>query len=302
MVPYRPQMMKRATHSIEIRLAGAEHGTTTSEAQARNLEMRRLLRPRCLLMIVLLLIPLSENAANSFPFSGQERLEYLVKWDPPAWMFFLPEITAGKLTFSVAERTSDQNRPVHRFAGSAVSSSSLLKVNDAFESIAQGENLCAHWMKKRTHEGKRHREIEVTVDSEKNSAVVVEKDLLFTPPKTLKTESIDKFPACATDLLAAVYRARSLPFETGIVYQFPLTDNGRVKEVTLKTLGKENVNNSAGSFKTQKVEVQSFFGGLFMQRGTFYIWFTDDSRHLPVKFEMKVKLGKVYGNLIKVQE
>lgn len=263
-----------------------------------------LLQPLCLIVVILFIFffPSALFAKDDFPFSTREQMEYLVKWDPPAWMFFFPNITAGKMKFVVVDRTLVEGIPLHHFQGSAISTSSLVKVNDAFESTSRGADLCAATMIKRTHEGKRHREFEISVDNEKKTATVIERDLAIHPPKTLKTESITDFPQCATDLLAAIYRVRKFPMQDGGVYRFLLTDNGRTKEVTLKTIKKEQVKNDAGLFSTQKVEVQSFFGGLFKQRGSFYIWFTEDERHLPVKFEMKVKLGKVHGNLVKVQE
>lgn len=241
----------------------------------------------------------SLSATDKFPFSSEERLEYVVKWDPPGWMFFIPEVTAGKLAFSIKEGAAEKGEPVHRLQGSAISTSSLLKVNDIFDSTSQGADLCTLRMLKRTHEGKRHREVEVQIDKEKKNARVVEKDIGVEPARTLRDETIKDFPACATDLLGALYRVRLFPLEAGGTYRILLTDNGRTNEVTLKPLRKEYIKNEAGFFSTQKVEVQSFFGGLFKQKGSFYIWFTEDQRHLPVKFEMKVKLGKVYGNLVK---
>jgi uncharacterized protein DUF3108 len=262
------------------------------------------LRVTCCFVIagVLAYCPSPLSAADKFPFSSGERLEYVAKWDPPGWMFFMPEVTAGKLVFSVKEGAAEKGDFVHRFQGSAISTSSLLKVNDIFDSTSQGADLCTLRMLKRTHEGKHHREIEVQIDKEKKTAWVVEKDIGVEPAKTLRNETIKDFPACATDLLGALYRARLFPLETGGVYRILLTDNGRTQEVTLKPIRKEYIENEAGFFSTQKVEVQSFFGGLFRQKGSFYVWFAEDERHLPVKFEMKVKLGKVYGNLVKVQK
>jgi hypothetical protein len=266
------------------------------------LKFRRCFPYRSLMLMVSLLLSTFPSMSATFPFSPQERLEYVVKWDPPGWMFFLPEITAGNLFFRVVARTEDQDGIGHRFEGSAVSTSSIMKVNDFFRSTSRGDDLCAGQMLKITHEGKRHREIEVSVRREQNAAMVVEKDISLTPPKTLRTETVTNFPVCPSDLLGAIYRARMLPMQTGGVYHFMLTDNGRSKEVTLRSLQRENVRSPAGAFSTQKVEVSSFFGGLFKQRGLFYIWFTDDARRLPVKFEMKVKLGKVCGSLVKLQE
>lgn len=258
--------------------------------------------PVALTALLLVTNPLSPFAEEKFPFTPQEQLEYQVKWDPPRWMFFMPVINAGKLTFRVLAQWPDAGKPVHHFQGTAVSTSSLIKVNDLLESTSEGIDLCSQKMFKRTHEGKRHREVEITINPGSKSALVVEKDIGTSPPRTLRNETIKDFPMCATDVLSAAYRARMLPLKRGESYHFLLTDNGRTQEVFLKPLQRETVKNEAGSFTTQKVEVQSFFGGLFKQRGSFYIWFADDERHLPMKFEMKVKLGKVYGNLVKIQE
>lgn len=255
-----------------------------------------------LALIFLALQPTEAFDSDAFPFTAKERLEYEVKWDPPGWMFFIPEVKAGKLIFQIASRTVEEGVPLHRFKGSAISTSSMVKVNDDFESTARAVDLCAVESHKVTHEGKRHREIQVRIDQDHNTALVIEKDVAATPAKTIKNEVVKDFPSCATDLLAAVYRARLLPLQPGGTYGFLLTDNGRTKEVSLKPIRREYLKTDAGFFATQKVEVESFFGGLFKQKGSFYIWFSEDSRHLPIKFEMKVRLGKVYGTLVKVEE
>lgn len=302
MLPYRMLLTKMARIPLEGRGRSSKRPSFNSSAPKKCGGERRLVTPCLVLIGMLAFCTHSLLASDKFPFSSQERLEYVAKWDPPGWMFFIPEVTAGKLVFSVVKDPVPNADPVHRFQGSAVSTNSLLKVNDLFDSTSQSSDLCSLRMLKRTHEGKRHREVEVQIDKEKKTARVVEKDLGVEPAKTLRDETIKDFPVCATDLLGALYRARLFPFQPGGVYRILLTDNGRTQEVTLRPVRKEYIKVEAGFFSTQKVEVQSFFGGLFRQKGSFFIWFAEDDRHLPVKFEMKVKLGKVYGNLVRIQE
>ncbi|MDD5541867.1 MAG: DUF3108 domain-containing protein [Acidobacteriia bacterium] len=257
----------------------------------------------CTLLLLLLLLPLDKFfAAEHYPFSEHETLEYQVKWDPPAWMFFMPEINAGKIVFKVVSRSMEKNIPIHRFEGQAVSTSSLVKVNDAYQSTARGNDLCSEWTKKIVHEGKRHREVELRVEGEKKAALVTEKDIAVNPPKIIRNETLKDFPSCVNDLLAGAYRARSFPLKPGETYRLILTDNGKYHEVSLRPLQKETIQTPAGTFSTQKVEVLSFLGGLVKQKGTFYIWFADDARHLPVRFDMKVRLGHIHGFLTRVQE
>ncbi len=214
----------------------------------------------------------------------------------------MPQINAGRVIFTVLGRTIERGLAIQKFKGTAISTSTFVKVNDRFESSSSGDNFCALHILKETHEGKRHREVDVTIHPESRSAQLVEKDIGQTPPRIIKDDTLKDFPVCATDVLSALYRARTLPLQPGQTYPLLLTDNGRAHEITLKPLAHEYIQNKAGFFKTRKVEVLSFFGGLVKQKGTFYIWFTDDARHLPVKFDVKVKLGRVFGNLVKVQE
>jgi hypothetical protein len=50
-----------------------------------------------------------------------------------------------------------------------------------------------------------------------------------------------------------------------------------------------------------KVETISVFGGLFRDGGTFIVWLSDDQNRIPIKFEAKVKLGKVFGSIKKME-
>ncbi len=282
-------------HIMELALGRA--GTHSKRPVAKALALAA-----GLLSVLGWFLPAPLCGQTSYPFSAHEVLEYQVKWDPPIWMFFMPQINAGRIVFNVLDQKLEQGLVIHKFKGTAISTTSLVKVNDRIESSSSGENFCASHVFEESHEGKRHREVEVTIEAESRSAVVVEKDIAQNPAKIIKSETVKDFPPCATDLVSGLYRARTLPLRLGESYKILLTDRGRTKEITLKPLAREYVNNEAGFFRTQKVEVFSFFGGLVRQKGTFYVWFTDDARHLPVKFDMKVKLGRVYGNLVKFQE
>jgi hypothetical protein len=50
------------------------------------------------------------------------------------------------------------------------------------------------------------------------------------------------------------------------------------------------------------LESVSVFGALFKGGGTFVVWFSNDARQMPVKFEAKVKLGKVFGTLKQIKK
>jgi hypothetical protein len=60
---------------------------------------------------------------------------------------------------------------------------------------------------------------------------------------------------------------------------------------------REAVETEAGKYRALKVETFSVFGGLFRQGGSLVVWVNDDARRIPVRFEAKVKLGKIFGSI-----
>ena len=85
--------------------------------------------------------------------------------------------------------------------------------------------------------------------------------------------------------------------------KFPLvvSDDGTVKQVEVRVKERETVEAIAGRFSAWKVESVSVFGGLFKDGGTFLVWFSDDARRVPVKFEAKVKVGRVFGTVKQIK-
>jgi hypothetical protein len=97
------------------------------------------------------------------------------------------------------------------------------------------------------------------------------------------------------DSISALYYARTLDLNVGQKYRFPMTANGRQWDTELVILGKEEIDTKAGVLKTIKTQVYTYFNGVIEQKGDSFLWFTDDDRKLPVKFDAKVKIGWVTG-------
>ena len=103
-----------------------------------------------------------KNPSEVFP--AGETLVYEVRWDPPAWMFLLPTVTAGELTLKVLEAFPGDRQSTLRVTAEAVSSGFLPKiagisVKDHFESIIATPDFCSIKITKKLREGERHRDI-----------------------------------------------------------------------------------------------------------------------------------------------
>jgi hypothetical protein len=265
-----------------------------------------------LLVLVLLLSPRLAAAANSRRSPSEvippgETLIYEVRWDPPAWMFFLPTISAGELTLQFKHQAVLDGKPVHQITARAISSGFLPKltgvtVDDTFESFVQADQFCSLKMTKKLREGKRHRDVVLTFDSARGTGHYLAYDAAQTPPAELKNEEVKNVPFCVQDILSGIYLARLQELRPG--GRFPLTvgDDGTIKQVEVRIISQESVDAIAGQFSAWKLESVSVFGALFKGGGTFVVWFSNDARQMPVKFEAKVKLGKVFGTLKQIKK
>jgi hypothetical protein len=247
---------------------------------------------------------LSRNFKDRFP--AGETLVYEVEWEPPPWAFFIPPITAGEITFHFDEQVVHGALPTQRFTAKAVSSGFFpsltgISVNDSFESVVEIEKFCSLQMTKKLREGKKQRDIFLTFDSRSRKSHYEAFDVSKSPKIQLKNEELNDVPECVQDILSAIYFVRLQEMKPEL--QFPITigDDGRIKEIQIKVLKAESVDVLGRKNAALKLEAKSVFGGLLKESGTFYVWVSDDAYKVPLKFEAKIKLGKVSGSLKKNQ-
>ncbi|MBV9181585.1 MAG: DUF3108 domain-containing protein, partial [Acidobacteria bacterium] len=114
--------------------------------------------------------------------------------------------------------------------------------------------------------------------------------------KDLKTSQSQRqdfpIPACVTDVISGFFYVASLPLAPGYSSLFPVNENGRTSDVSLRVEGREPVKVRAGEFSTLRAKVEPV-GGPMKGKGSLVIWFSDDGRKIPV--EMQSKLG--FANL-----
>ncbi len=241
------------------------------------------------------------NAAP--PFSPGETLRYKVMWDPPWYLFFLPEMEAGELRLSLGETTTYAQKPAAPISFEARSSGALasftgIKVEDTFESLADPETLCTYTVRKRVREGKRKRDIDVTYYPEDRRLHILDTDVAKSPPRVNKDKFVDDVPSCVHDVFAAVYALRRADLHIGSRDQWVLGDDDSIKRVETRVVKSETIQGHAGPVRSFRIETVALLGGLFREGGQFRIWLSEDARRLPVMFEIQVKLGRAYGRLV----
>ena len=236
------------------------------------------------------------------PFSEGERMTFTIRWHPPAWLFFIPSIYAGQTTFEAKKAAGlIPGKDVWQLTARAESSGTLvsmtgMKVNDYYESWMDPQDLCSYRIFKKIREGKRQRDVEVIFERGKGSLTIKETDISQSPPKEIRNQEITGIPSCVQDVLSIFYSVRSQHLETGKGFVFTLSDNGRTRQIQARVEKEERVETPLGVLPSFKVRTQAVFGGLFREGGELTLWVHKDKVY-PVRFEAKVKFGRVFGGL-----
>lgn len=215
--------------------------------------------------------------------------------NPPSLNFTLPEETyvysaewriwnAGTITLSVSREGTAQ-----RLVASAESQgvvSLLYPVHDRFQALYDPKTFCSVSLRKHTEEGFHKRDTLISYNYARKKAVLDETNLKNNETKHVEND----IPACVTDVISGLMYLRSLPLLVGSTYTFPLNDGNKTVDVTTKVEVKETIKTPAGTFQTVRVSPDSSAGPL-KTKGRIWIWYTDDTRHIPVQMRGKMFWG-----------
>ena len=239
--------------------------------------------------------------SDTVSFVG-ERLVYRVKWDPPWFFFFLPKMEAGEVEIELTDGAEYKGKKALKVHFKARSSGTLVKlagvkIEDDFVFHTEPETLCTMSASERVQEGKRKRQIDVQYLRETRQLHIREVDEAPVPPVVKKDEFKNDIPECVHDPLSAIYIFRKSPLQEKYTRSLVLANDDKIKDIRATVEKKEILQTSSGNVAAWKTGVASLMGGLFKEGGQFKIWFSADEKKVPVQFEVKVKLGRVFGEL-----
>jgi hypothetical protein len=240
------------------------------------------------------------------PFSTGEKLIFQAKWDPPWYMFFLPSMEAGEGELQLVGETLYKDRKALKVTFKARSSGRLMrmvgmKIEDEFLFLSDPETYCSLYVHQKIREGKRKRQIEVEYLQATRQLHIRTHDESVTPPRLQKDEIKDKVPACVYDPFTALYLYRKSDLRPQHVRTMMIGNDDKFKEVQAQVENKEVLNTVLGKLPAWNVTTTALKGDLFRSGGQFRIWFSADERKLPLQFEAKVNVGRVFGRLISVE-
>jgi uncharacterized protein DUF3108 len=175
--------------------------------------------------------------------------------------------------------------------------SKLYKVEDNYAAQLQ-DGFCTTSTDLNAMEGRKHRSTKVDYDYTRGKANYVERDLIKNAVS--KTAEVD-IPACASDIIGALYKLRTINIEPGQSTQLPMSDGKKSAPVRIEAQMREQVQTNAGAFKTIRYEAYVFNNVIYQRKGRLFVWLTDDGRKLPVQFQarMSFPIGSITVQLDK---
>ena len=132
--------------------------------------------------------------------------------------------------------------------------SKLYKIQNQYSSTLNAE-LCAESSQMIAHEGRRHRETNVTFNSAAGKASYLEKDL--SNNVVASTKEID-IPACVHDVVGGLYRLRTLNLVPGTSSELPVSDGKKSVSARIEVQGREEIKTPSGVYKTVRCEAFLF--------------------------------------------
>ena len=231
------------------------------------------------------------------PFQDGERVRYEVYWRP---LPFMPVVKAGEIAFQI-RREQFEGTPVFRITAQARSRGLLgsvgLKIEDDFESIVDARDFRSLRFIHRKRHNERKRDLEMRANYETGRAVVREVDPTAERGSTIHEHRIEKIPGPLSDVVSVFYAGRLRELRPEQRYLIHLHDNGRIKQVQVQVEAMERVRSGLDSHDSVRLRSED---GIFQGGGHFMVWYSRDALRLPVRFEASAKLGRVFGQLIRV--
>ena len=230
-------------------------------------------------------IPTLQAPANGYTFATKQTLTFDVDWRV---------FTAGTAVYHLDQLGNLLK--ISATANTVGAVNMLFPVVDGFQSGFDLKTGCSTGFDKQTQEGRRKIASDLTFDYAKGKQTRNERNLV----KGTATHSVTNIPACVTDLLSAMFYTQSQPMAVGQTVEFPLADAMRTVSVGMKVEAREEIKTPAGTFQTIKVQATAE-EGVVKNRGSIWIWYTDDARHLPVQMQARLFWGTITFHLQSVE-
>lgn len=105
-------------------------------------------------------------------------------------------------------------------------------------------------------------------------------------------------PKLTQDSFSALQFIRGLPLQKGDVYEFPVATRGKIWLLKVDVIAEEVINVDGKDVRAVKIKAETHFPGVLKKSGDIYFWYGTDPERRLLKFQAKIKIGSIYGELV----
>ena len=213
--------------------------------------------------------------APGWSFPDRQTLTYAVEWRV---------FPAGTATVHLQADGSLERITV---AGDSQGAINLLfHVSDRFQSSFNRATGCSQSFSRQLMEGRRQIDSDQRVDGAHGVTFYDERNLV----SRISVHQTASVPSCVTDMLSGIFYAGSQPLEPSSVFHLPVVSGNHVSQVTLRAEARETVRTPTTTYHAIRVQPTADSGAV-SKRGKLWIWYSDDTRHIPVQMRARLFWG-----------
>jgi hypothetical protein len=208
-------------------------------------------------------------------------------------------VTAGHITIMSKELTSLNNKPAYHFYARFKSSDSyryFYWLDDKLDSYVEKTTFLPMKYSLVQREKKQNVDDLQLFDFKKMMTYNWYKRVKEGSNKDEKGEA--RIPKYAQDSFSALQFVRGLPLNKGEKYEFPVITRGKFWILKVEVMGEETISIMNKDVKAIKIKAETNFPGVLQKSGDINFWYGTDPERRLLKFQAKIKLGSLYGELV----
>ena len=208
-------------------------------------------------------------------------------------------VTAGFITILSKEMVTLNNKPAYHFYARFKSSDSyryFYWLDDKIDSFVEKETFLPMKYSLVQREKKQNVDDLQLFDFKKMTTYNWYKRVKEGSNKDEKGEN--KIPSYAQDSFSALQFVRGLPLNKGDLYEFPVVTRGKFWILKVEVMGEEMTSVGDKEIKAIKIKAETNFPGVLKKSGDIIFWYGTEAERRLLKFQAKIKLGSIYGELV----
>lgn len=212
--------------------------------------------------------------------------------------------TAGELSFQVKPYAIVNNRKSYNFFIDIQSSSffsRMFAVDDQVQTFVDFETLVPHVFKLNIRDSAQVKEAQSYFDVENLRADYWEHRYTEKGGHEEKKRSWTILPF-SQNPFSAIFYMRVFKWTVGKEYIFRVADDEKNVAFKGKAVEKTILDTEAGEFKAIKIKAEVYSRGNLAKATDFFLWVSDDDRKYILRIEVKLPIGSLVSEAIKIKE